>query len=110
MFNEIDRWVHESFDAISSHGMPDFAKITCSYPILTDATSKQLFTGLVFTSKLLSIVIPNYCKAKKWETIGMILMINFSSPFCELIIVYRKHEIYISCLVTYLQLLGTQYG
>lgn len=52
VFNEIDWWVHESFNAISSHGMPDFAKITCSYPILTDATSKQLFTGLVFTRNM----------------------------------------------------------
>lgn len=51
VFDEIDRWVHESFDAITSQGKPEFAKITCSFPIVTDATSKQLFCGLVLTSK-----------------------------------------------------------
>lgn len=51
VFNEIDRWVHESFDAITSRGKPEFAKVTCSYPIVSDATSKQLFSGLVLTSK-----------------------------------------------------------
>lgn len=51
VFNEIDKWVHESFDAISSRGKPEFARVTCSFPIVTDATSKQLFCGLVLTSK-----------------------------------------------------------
>nr|XP_017255665.1 PREDICTED: origin of replication complex subunit 3 isoform X2 [Daucus carota subsp. sativus] len=52
VFNEIDRWVHESFDAITSRGKPEFAKVTCSYPIVSDATSKQLFSGLVLTRNM----------------------------------------------------------
>ncbi|KAL8095531.1 hypothetical protein AgCh_036815 [Apium graveolens] len=52
VFNEIDRWVYESFDAITSRGKPEFAKVTCSFPIFTDATSKQLPCGLVLTRNM----------------------------------------------------------
>ncbi|KAA8533443.1 hypothetical protein F0562_031123 [Nyssa sinensis] len=52
VFNDIHRWVHESFAAICSCGMPDHNKVSCSYPIVTDALSKQLFTGLVFTKNM----------------------------------------------------------
>ncbi|KAK9271697.1 hypothetical protein L1049_002060 [Liquidambar formosana] len=52
VFNEIHRWVCESHDAIRSFGMPGFAKATQPYPIVTDAASKQLFTGLVLTKNM----------------------------------------------------------
>ncbi|KAK1401658.1 Origin recognition complex subunit 3 [Heracleum sosnowskyi] len=52
VFNEIDIWVHESFDAITSCGKPEFAKVTSSFPIVTDATLKQLFCGLVLTRNM----------------------------------------------------------
>ncbi|KAM7463540.1 hypothetical protein LguiA_031661 [Lonicera macranthoides] len=52
VFDEIDRWVHESFDAIHSCGTPDLAKATRSYPIVTDVISKQLFTGLIFCKNM----------------------------------------------------------
>ncbi|KAK1366324.1 Origin recognition complex subunit 3 [Heracleum sosnowskyi] len=52
MFNEIDIWVHESFDAITSRGKPEFVKVTSSFPIVIDATSKQLFCGLVLTRNM----------------------------------------------------------
>ncbi|KAK1368963.1 Origin of replication complex subunit 3 [Heracleum sosnowskyi] len=57
VFNEIDIWVHESFDAITSRGKPEFAKVTSSFPIVTDATSKQLLCGLVLTSKFHSSLV-----------------------------------------------------
>ncbi|KAL4557546.1 hypothetical protein LXL04_035728 [Taraxacum kok-saghyz] len=47
VFNEIDTWVHKSFDTICTSGRPDANKATCSYPIVTDVTAKQLFTALV---------------------------------------------------------------
>lgn len=52
VFNEIDIWVHESFDAITSRGKPEFAKVTSSFPIVTDAMSKQLFCGMVLTRNM----------------------------------------------------------
>lgn len=51
VFNEIHRWVCESFDAIKSCGTT-LTKATHSYPIVTDATFRQLFTGLVFTKNM----------------------------------------------------------
>lgn len=56
VFNEINTWVHESFTAIISRGKPEFTELTSSYPIVTDVTSKQLFSGLVFTSKFHLVV------------------------------------------------------
>ncbi|KAJ4847103.1 hypothetical protein Tsubulata_043760 [Turnera subulata] len=52
VFNEIHQWVRDSFNAIVSLGVPSFAEATRSFPILTDATSKRLFTGLVLTKNV----------------------------------------------------------
>nr|XP_043615646.1 origin of replication complex subunit 3-like [Erigeron canadensis] len=52
VFTEIDRWVHKSFDAICSRGRPDANKATCSYPIVTDVTAKQIFTALVVMNNM----------------------------------------------------------
>lgn len=52
VFNEIDTWVHKSFDTICSSGKPDTNKATCSYPIVTDVTAKQLFTALVVMNNI----------------------------------------------------------
>lgn len=54
-FNDIYHWVRQSFHAITSSGLPGFRQATRSFPLLTHATSKQLFTGLVLTSKFSSI-------------------------------------------------------
>ncbi|XP_024969052.1 origin of replication complex subunit 3 [Cynara cardunculus var. scolymus] len=52
VFNEIDGWVHRSFGAICSSGKPDTNKATCSYPIVTDVTAKQIFTALVVMNNM----------------------------------------------------------
>ncbi|XP_071712090.1 origin of replication complex subunit 3 [Rutidosis leptorrhynchoides] len=52
VFNEIDCWVHKSFDAICSSGKPDINKVACPYPIVTDVSAKQIFTGLVVMNNL----------------------------------------------------------
>ncbi|KAL7585041.1 origin of replication complex subunit 3 isoform X1 [Lactuca sativa] len=52
VFNEIDSWVHKSFDSICSNGRPDTNKATCSYPIVTDVTAKQLYTALVVMNNM----------------------------------------------------------
>ncbi|KAI3757293.1 hypothetical protein L6452_04827 [Arctium lappa] len=52
VFNEIDGWVHKSFGAICSSGKPDTNKATCSYPIVTDVTAKQIFTALVVMNNM----------------------------------------------------------
>ncbi|KAK9042505.1 hypothetical protein V6N11_017575 [Hibiscus sabdariffa] len=52
VFNEIQTWVHQSFDTIRSLGTPDFPEATQSFPIITDANSKRLFTGLVLTKNM----------------------------------------------------------
>ncbi|XP_015878379.3 origin of replication complex subunit 3 isoform X1 [Ziziphus jujuba] len=51
-FNDIYHWVRQSFHAITSYGMPGFGQATRSFPLLTHATSKQLFTGLVLTKNM----------------------------------------------------------
>lgn len=51
-FNEIHRWVRESFNTIKSFGTPSFPEATQSFPIVKDATSKQVFTGLVLTKNM----------------------------------------------------------
>nr|XP_043613593.1 origin of replication complex subunit 3-like [Erigeron canadensis] len=52
VFNEIDSWVHKSFDTICSIGRPDANKATCAYPIVTDVTAKQIFTALVVMNNM----------------------------------------------------------
>ncbi|KAK8690103.1 hypothetical protein V6N13_088805 [Hibiscus sabdariffa] len=52
VFNEIQTWVHQSFDTIRSLGTPEFPEATQSFPIITDAHSKRLFTGLVLTKNM----------------------------------------------------------
>jgi origin recognition complex subunit 3 len=54
VFNEIHHWVRESFNMITSFAIPTFPEATGSFPMVTDAASKQLFTGLVLTSKFSS--------------------------------------------------------
>ncbi|PWA68135.1 origin recognition complex subunit 3 [Artemisia annua] len=52
VFNEVDSWVHKSFDSICSNGKPDANKATCAYPIVTDVTAKQIFTALVVMNNM----------------------------------------------------------
>ncbi|OMO92333.1 Origin recognition complex, subunit 3 [Corchorus capsularis] len=52
VFSEIQTWVHESFNTIKSLGTPDFPEATQSFPIVRDANSKKLFTGLFFTKNM----------------------------------------------------------
>ncbi|XP_059667444.1 origin of replication complex subunit 3 [Cornus florida] len=52
VFNDIHQWVDESFTAIRSRGMSHHSKATPSYPIVTDATCRQIATGLVFTKTM----------------------------------------------------------
>ncbi|GLT95279.1 hypothetical protein SLE2022_129710 [Rubroshorea leprosula] len=52
VFSEIQKWVQQSFNAIKSSGTLDFPEATSSFPVVMDATSKQLFTGLVLTKNM----------------------------------------------------------
>ncbi|KAH1113997.1 hypothetical protein J1N35_007375 [Gossypium stocksii] len=52
VFSEIQTWVHQSFDTIRSLGTPEFPEATQSFPIISDANSKRLFTGLVLTKNM----------------------------------------------------------
>ncbi|KAF5766369.1 putative origin recognition complex, subunit 3 [Helianthus annuus] len=52
VFNEINGWVQKSFGAICSSGKLDTNKATCSYPIVTDVTSNQIFTAFVVMSNI----------------------------------------------------------
>nr|POE84913.1 origin of replication complex subunit 3 [Quercus suber] len=52
VFDEIHRWVCESFNTIKSFGTPDIAEATRAFPIVTDASSKLLFAGLVLTKNM----------------------------------------------------------
>lgn len=52
VFNEIHHWVRESFNMITSFAIPTFPEATGSFPMVTDAASKQLFTGLVLTKNM----------------------------------------------------------
>ncbi|PSS04585.1 Origin of replication complex subunit like [Actinidia chinensis var. chinensis] len=52
VFNDILFWVQESFNTTCSCGMPDRAKATRSYPVVTGPLSKQIYTGLVFTQNM----------------------------------------------------------
>ncbi|XVE62331.1 hypothetical protein DITRI_Ditri06bG0109400 [Diplodiscus trichospermus] len=52
VFSEIQSWVHQSFDTIRSLGTTEFPEATQSFPVITDANSKKLFTGLVLTKNM----------------------------------------------------------
>ncbi|XP_030936949.1 origin of replication complex subunit 3 isoform X2 [Quercus lobata] len=52
VFDEIYCWVCESFNTIKSFGTPGIAEATRAFPIVTDASSKLLFTGLVLTKNM----------------------------------------------------------
>ncbi|KAG5232974.1 origin recognition complex [Salix suchowensis] len=52
VFNDIHHWVRKSFNMITSFAIPTFPEATGSFPMVTDATSKQLFTGLVLTKNM----------------------------------------------------------
>ncbi|XP_015575152.2 origin of replication complex subunit 3 isoform X1 [Ricinus communis] len=52
VFDEIYRWIRESFNSIKSCGEPSFLEATQSFPAAKDVTSKKLFTGLVLTKNL----------------------------------------------------------
>ncbi|XP_023873190.2 origin of replication complex subunit 3 isoform X1 [Quercus suber] len=52
VFDEIHCWVCESFNTIKSFGTPGIAEATRAFPIVTDASSKLLFAGLVLTKNM----------------------------------------------------------
>ncbi|KAJ4720942.1 origin of replication complex subunit 3 [Melia azedarach] len=52
VFNEIHQWVCESFSTIRSFGELTFREATQAFPIVSHASSKQLFTGLVLTKNM----------------------------------------------------------
>ncbi|KAK4860318.1 hypothetical protein QYF36_021208 [Acer negundo] len=52
VFNEIHQWVHQSFNTIMSSRTIAFSEATQAFPIITDASSKQLFTGLVLSKNM----------------------------------------------------------
>ncbi|KAH7571529.1 hypothetical protein JRO89_XS04G0072400 [Xanthoceras sorbifolium] len=52
VFNEIHQWVRQSFNTIMSFRTVAFHEATSAYPIITDVSSKQLFTGLVLTKNM----------------------------------------------------------
>ncbi|XP_043706876.1 origin of replication complex subunit 3 [Telopea speciosissima] len=52
VFDEIHRWVRQCFSTIRSPGTPGVSEITRSYPLFTDLTCRQIFTGLVFTKNV----------------------------------------------------------
>ncbi|XP_074312049.1 origin of replication complex subunit 3 isoform X2 [Silene latifolia] len=52
IFNEVNAWAHESFKAVRLHGDLGFAEATRPYPVVTDAKSKQIYTGLVYTKNI----------------------------------------------------------
>ncbi|KAJ4965321.1 hypothetical protein NE237_017170 [Protea cynaroides] len=49
VFDEIHSWLRQCFSTIRSSGTPGVSEITRSYPLFTDLTCRQIFTGLVFT-------------------------------------------------------------
>ncbi|KAI4346976.1 hypothetical protein L6164_007833 [Bauhinia variegata] len=52
VFNQIQKWVMECFNATRSVGEPSFDEATRSFPILSDNTPSQLFAGLVITRNI----------------------------------------------------------
>lgn len=57
VFSGIHDWIRESFKSIVSSGALNLSEAVRSYPILTQASSKQLLTAMVLTSKSLKISI-----------------------------------------------------
>lgn len=53
VFDDIYRWVYESFATIRSSGSPSSSSATRPFPIVIPADCKILFTGMVLTSKFL---------------------------------------------------------
>lgn len=53
VFEDICRWVYESFSTIRSSGAPSSSSVTRPFPIVTRADCKILFAGLVLTSTFL---------------------------------------------------------
>lgn len=51
VFNKIHRWVRQSFNTITSLRTVDFSEATQAFPVITDASARQLFTGFVLTSE-----------------------------------------------------------
>lgn len=52
VFDDICRWVYESFAAIRSYGTPSSSSATRPFPTFTRAEYKILFTGLVLTKNM----------------------------------------------------------
>ncbi|CAA2953529.1 origin of replication complex subunit 3 [Olea europaea subsp. europaea] len=55
VFEEIDRWVRESFEAIRACGVPNLARATRPHPIFNraeTAASRQLFTAILLTKNV----------------------------------------------------------
>ncbi|KAL2514372.1 Origin of replication complex subunit 3 [Forsythia ovata] len=55
VFEEIDRWICESFDTIRAIGVPNLASATRPHPILNRAAtsaSRQLFTAILLTKNV----------------------------------------------------------
>ncbi|KAL1213055.1 Origin of replication complex subunit 3 [Cardamine amara subsp. amara] len=52
IFSGIHDWIRESFESIISSGALKLSEAVRSYPVLTQASSKQLFTALVLTRNL----------------------------------------------------------
>lgn len=53
VFSGIHDWIRESFESIISSGALKLSEAVRSYPVLTQASSKQLLTAMVLTSKSL---------------------------------------------------------
>ncbi|KAG2300354.1 hypothetical protein Bca52824_036826 [Brassica carinata] len=56
VFSGIRDWICESFESIRSSGALSLSEAVRSYPVLSQPSSKQLFTALVLTSKNLEMV------------------------------------------------------
>ncbi|CAN8300172.1 unnamed protein product [Cochlearia groenlandica] len=52
IFSGIHDWIMESFETVRSSGSLKLSEAVRSYPVLTQASSKQLFTALVLTRNL----------------------------------------------------------
>ncbi|XP_057250198.1 origin of replication complex subunit 3 isoform X1 [Beta vulgaris subsp. vulgaris] len=52
VWSNIESTIKNSFKAVRSCGEPGFAEATQPYPIALDASSKQIFTGLVYTKNM----------------------------------------------------------
>lgn len=57
MFSGVHNWICESFESVRSSGALSLSEAVRSYPVLSQPSSKQLFTALVLTSKSLKISV-----------------------------------------------------